>query len=189
MERAHLNLACAAEHLLVELRQLLRQHRLRLVRNLNAALTQRLQQRGAIGHGKIGQPLVQALAHFTGRAAGEGDGQNFLRRHTFEQRAHDARDQHPGLASTGAGFHRHTALRVAGDGVKGFGADVLAVAFVGGNHETVQKSLRHKPRASQKSQALPAPSAGRGAPAAMRVTSLAMPSSNWSRRSTTSCCS
>ena len=49
-----------------------------------------------------------------------------------EQRAQDARDQHPGLAGAGAGFHRHMAPRIAGDLVEVFAADRESVAFVGG---------------------------------------------------------
>jgi hypothetical protein len=34
--------------------------------------------------GEFGQPVVQPLAHFTGGFFGEGDGQNILRRTTFQ---------------------------------------------------------------------------------------------------------
>jgi len=98
--------------------------------------------------GELLQPLDQALAHLARRLLGEGDGQNFVRAHRLaraglrlllragavEQRAHDARDQHPGLAGAGAGLHGHAAARIAGDGVKGLGGNGLAVAGVGGGH-------------------------------------------------------
>ena len=93
-------------------------------------------QRVVVRVGKFPQPLVQSLAHLTRGFFGEGDGQNFLRaqltRRGFEQRPHDAGHQHPGFTDPGAGLHRHTAARVTGNGVEGFGGDRLAVALVGG---------------------------------------------------------
>ena len=90
--------------------------------------------------GKGLEPFVQPLAHFAGGFLGEGDRQDLVRqdllpgcsRGPVKQRPHDARDQHPGLAGTGAGFHRHAAPRVAGDGVERIGGDRRAVALVGG---------------------------------------------------------
>ena len=110
--------------------------------------------------------------------------------HAVQQRPQNARDQHPGFSGTGAGFNRHAAPRIAGDFVEGFGADQVAVVFVGGLTVHVfyflaqtavassQKSLRHKPRAAQKSQAEPSPKAAMSAPLAMRFMSALMLSSN-----------
>ena len=61
------------------------------------------------------QPLVQPRAHLAGGLAREGDGQDLLRLRAVEQRAQDARHQHPGLAGAGAGLDDDAAPRVAGD--------------------------------------------------------------------------
>ena len=113
-----------------------------------------------------------------------------------EQGAHDTRDQHPGFTGTGTGLYRDRAPRVAGYGIKGLRTDAAPIVFVrsleglGGGvcHAASQKSLRHRPRAAQKSQALPSPMAVMGAPRAMRAISLLMLSINWSRKSTISAC-
>ena len=57
---------------------------------------------------------------------------DFMRRAAVQQRTQHARNQHPGLARTGAGLHRHAAGGVAGDCVKSLARDGAAVVFVGG---------------------------------------------------------
>ena len=140
------------------------------------ANSQLLPQLVVVGLGEFLEPLVQPLAHFTSGFLGEGDRQDFLRTQfagrRLEQRPHDAGHQHPGFASASAGFHRHAAARVTGNGVEGFSAARLAVALVGGIHAVFQKSLRHRPLALQYSHDLPSPSAGSTAPSAMRDMSL-----------------
>ena len=92
MESAHLDLATVVQHLLIERCQLLRQIGClssSFVQR-HAAIAQRLDQRRPISAGKFGQPLIEPLAHLGGRALGEGDGQNLVRRHALEQRAHHA---------------------------------------------------------------------------------------------------
>ena len=69
---------------------------------------------------KLSQPLAQPFAHFAGGFAREGNGQDLLRLRAVEQCAQDARDQHPGLACTSAGFHHNAAQRVAGCAIKLF---------------------------------------------------------------------
>ena len=81
---------------------------------------------------EVGQPFLQPLAHLARRLLGEGDGQDLGRLGAFEQRAQDARHQHPGLARACARLHRHVAARVAGDGVEGVARAGGAVVFVGG---------------------------------------------------------
>ena len=131
-----------------------------VVQAWHTANLQFVQQLGAVCMGKFGEPFVEPLAHFASGTLGEGDGQNFLRLQAaigtgfldaFEQGAHHARDQHPGLAGTRASLDRHAAARVAGNGVKGIGRDQFAVAFVSGwlRHAATRKSRRHRPRASQ----------------------------------------
>ena len=77
------------------------------------------------------QPFIQALAHLARRLAGEGDGKDLAGLRAREQRPHDARDQHPGLARAGAGLHGHAAPRVAGHGVERLARDGAAVVLVG----------------------------------------------------------
>ena len=149
----------------------------------HAADLQLVQQPGAVGMGELAQPFIEALAHLAGGALGEGDGQNLVRLQrtvgtgffsVFQQSAQHARDQHPGLARAGAGLDRHAAARVAGDGVKSVWRDRRAIAFISSwlCHAATLTSRRHRPRASQYSQALPSPMAGMGAPSAMRLMSV-----------------
>ena len=199
MESADLHRAAAGQHARVQALQL-RSQALGVgfvVQTRHAADLQLVEQPGVVSMGKVGQPFIQALAHFSGSALGESDGQNFLGLQcaisagslsVFHQGTHHARDQHPGLTGAGAGLHRHAALGVAGDGVKSPGCDQRAIAFVSGLgfHAATLKSRRHRPRASQYSQALPSPIAGMGAPSAMRCMSVWILSINWSRRLTMS---
>ena len=103
--------------------------------------------------GKIGQPFVQALAHFGSGLLGKGDRQDLLRLGSFQQGTQDAADQHPGLAGTGTGLDHHMACRVAGHGVKSLVRHDLAVdpIGVGAAHacSSIQKSRRHRPRIAQ----------------------------------------
>jgi hypothetical protein len=105
--------------------------------------------------GEVFEPHVEALAHLAGGLLGEGDGQDLVRLAgrfaLFQQRAKNARDQHPGLARAGASLHGDRTARVAGDGIEGLALDVAAVVFVGGaaHFDSSQKSLRHRPRAAQ----------------------------------------
>ncbi len=97
----------------------------------HAAGAQCLGQFGIGRAAPLGQPFLQPLPHLAGRLAGEGDGEDLLWLGTVEQRAQDARDQHPGLACTGAGLHRDVAPRVAGDGIELLALDRAAVVLVG----------------------------------------------------------
>ena len=202
MESADLHRTAAGQQAHVQAPKLRRQARDGglVLQTLYAADLQLVQQPGAVGMGKLAQPFVQALAHLAGSAFGEGDRQNLMRLQrsvgtglfsVFEQGAQHARDQHPGLARTGAGLDGNAAARVTGDGVKSVRRDRCAVAFVSSllSHAATRKSRRHRPRASQYSQALPSPMAGMGAPSAMRLMSVLMLSINWSRRLTISSCS
>ena len=93
--------------------------------------------------GELREPLVEPRAHLAGGLAGEGDGQDLVRfagaLALLQQRADDARDQHPGLAGAGAGLHRHIAARVAGDAVEGLARHRSAVVLVGrrGRHRQI----------------------------------------------------
>ena len=97
---------------------------------------------GAQGLGEFGirraaplrQPLLQALPHLAGRLAGEGDRQDLVRLRAGQQRAHDARHQHPGLAGAGTGLDGDVPARVAGNGVELLARDRAAVVFVGRLH-------------------------------------------------------
>ena len=124
-------------------------------------------------------------AHFAGGLAGEGDRQDLVRRGAVEQGAQDARHQHPGLAGAGAGLDDDAAPRIAGQRRRsaprrrrarrrGRPAQAApdAPAFT-----SLQWSRRHRPRASQNSQTVPSPSAGKAAPARMRAGSAAIPAS------------
>ena len=179
VESADLHGAPVAQQLGMQGTQVLQ---LRIGRVLHqSAHLQGVAQRRIIGMGKLGQPLLQALAHLASCFLGEGDGQNVLRHATVQQGTHHARHQHPGLACTSARLHRHTAPRIAGDGVKLFTGHHHAVVLkscvrrcgerMHRTHGTLQKSLRHMPRAWQKSHAPASPSAGNGAPSRMRCMS------------------
>ena len=159
VEGAHFDRAARSEQALLQLAQGLGQ-RLR-GRLIKATLAQgqhaRVVRRG--GAGPLTQPVVQALAHFARSLAREGDGQHLLRQRAGQQSTHDARDQHPRLASTRAGFHHHRPRRVAGQCVEVRVVDGAAVDGVGGrahvgthasSHDTgSQWSRRHRPRISQ----------------------------------------
>ena len=102
---------------------------------------------------EVGQPFLQPLAHLARRLLGEGDGQDLGRLGAVQQRAQDARHQHPGLARACARLHRHVAARVAGDGVEGVARAGGAVVFVGGGaHWTAPENRTAGRRGRKNSQ-------------------------------------
>ena len=80
MESADLHRAAAGQHARVQALQLRRQalsdsffFQIR-----HAADLQLMEQSGVVSMSKVGQPFIKTLAHFSGSALGESDGQNFL---------------------------------------------------------------------------------------------------------------
>ena len=150
VEGAHLDRAAAGQHLLVQADQCLR---LQLRGTAVDATQHQLLDRAIVIESREAlQPLGQARAHLAGGLARESDRQDVLRRSTVEQRTHDARHQHPGLAGTGTGFDDDGTARVAGGGVERLAADAAAIQAVGRcSHVATspQWSRRHRPRASQ----------------------------------------
>ena len=134
-----------------------------------APLAQREHAARVVAMGELMQPLVQAGAHLASRLAGEGDRDDVLRPGAVQQRAQDARHQHPGLARAGAGLDDDAACRIAGQRVEALAGDRRAVEGVGGRgavegagcdvgrhvrragHGAApsQSSRRHRPRISQ----------------------------------------
>jgi hypothetical protein len=121
MEGAELHRAAAFEQAPVEALQ--PRHGSQRGGRLDAAHHELLHQFFGALFGELLEPLVETLAHLAGRLLGESDRQDLVRLAgglaLFEQRAHDARHQHPGLARAGAGFDGDRAPRIAGDGVEG----------------------------------------------------------------------
>ncbi len=79
---------------------------------------------------ELAQPGIEALAHFAGRLAREGDREDLVRRGAIEQGAQDARDQHPGLARTSAGLDDDAARRVAGERIEHLARDRFAIRAI-----------------------------------------------------------
>ena len=131
VKRADLYRVPAAQDALMQARQLRRQ-RAGLGRR-DAPLHQCLDARciARARRGELAQPLGQACAHLACGLARERDREYFLRLGALEQRAQDARDQHPGLARAGAGLDDDAAPRVAGNRVEGRAIDRRAVRLVG----------------------------------------------------------
>ena len=136
MEGANLHRAAARQQGRVERLEPLAQRlrALAVVQAGNAALAQGLQQPLRIGLRELAQPVVQALSHFAGSLASEGDGQDLMGlagvlRILSQQGPQHARDQYPGLACAGAGLDGHAAPGIAGHGVELLGRHRLAVDF------------------------------------------------------------
>ena len=153
----------------------------------NPPVTQGLRELLRASRGKFLQPPMQPLAHLARGLFRECDRQDLLRLRALQQRPQDPRNQHPGLARPRARFHGDAAARVAGKRIELFTRDARAIALVGqadGDAHS-QKSRRHRPRALQKSQAVPSPSAAMASPAAMRRMSSSTPAISASRVSVT----
>ncbi|MCY1219269.1 hypothetical protein D9M72_312380 [compost metagenome] len=125
---------------------------------------------------QLRQHFQQAVAHFFGGLAREGDREDLVRRGAGQQQAHQARHQQPGLAAAGAGLDHDRARGIAG-GARELGLrHGMAIALVGldlgierivdhhvfstGTAVDSQKPLRHRPRAVQYTQAEASPNAG-----------------------------
>ena len=159
VEGANLDRAAACQHALVKSRQ--RGFECAGIRVGQAALAQGLNAvfDAAGRRSEFGQPLGQPGAHLAGGLAGEGDGQDLLRLGTVQQCPQHARNQHPGLARTGTGFHHHAAARVAGQCIEARAVNAGTVDAKGGaahrsgsvsfSNSPDQSSLRHRPLASQ----------------------------------------
>ena len=143
VKRANLNLAATGKQCLIQALQRALQDLLRQVAqsgHVHPALRQFVDECRSVGLGESHQPLLQPFAHFTGCAFGEGDGQNivglgdpFTRDwvQPLQQGPNDARNQHPGFAGTGTGFHQHMLARIAGDCIKAFRAHCVIVVLIG----------------------------------------------------------
>ena len=132
MEGAHLDRPARSQHARVQGREL----RCEFTRFAggHAALDERLDARriGRTRRAELAQPVVQPLAHLAGRLARERDREDLVRLRTVEQRAQDARNEHPGLAGAGAGFDDDAAARVAGERVERVPCDRSVIGAVRG---------------------------------------------------------
>ena len=184
MKSSHLDTAPRVQKFLVQPAQGVKLFGCWLVKE--TALKQGVSQLGVITLAKFQQPIKQTLAHFTRCFFGESNRQNFVGLGAVKQRPDDARNQHPRFSSTSASLNHHAAFGVASHLVKlrlGNQGSLLGIGngrvFIA--HTAAQKSLRHRPRALQNSQAVASPKAGIGAPALIRCMTLTKPSIKASR--------
>ena len=80
MESSDLHRPASGQHARIQTLQLGRQAlgNSFVIQTRHAADLQLFEQRGVVSSGKVGQPFIKALAHLSGSALGESNGQNFL---------------------------------------------------------------------------------------------------------------